>query len=177
MKNFIMDIKRYSNGSVTKGIVNFFMNPNFHCITNYRIAHFLHYNWNLNIVPKLITNINRVIYSVDIDYRAKISGGFKLIHGIGTVIGAYVAIEENVTVYQNVTLGGNKKKYGEINGKIITQPYICKNVSIYASALVLGGIIIGESSEIGSNTVVTSNIPPNTIVYSKCQSIWHDKLE
>lgn len=177
MKNFKMDIKRYSNGSRKKGIVNFFLNPNFHCVTNYRIAHFFYSKCKFNIIPKLIMYFNRVIYSVDIDYRAEISGGFKLVHGIGTVIGSNVVIEENVTVYQNVTLGGNMKKYGEFNGKTITQPHICKNATLYASALVLGGVVVGEKAEIGSNTVVTNDVPSNMVTYKKCKSVIYDKRE
>lgn len=169
MKNVFKDLKRYSKGSFLKGISNILFNPNFHCVVNYRIAHFLNKKLKFNIVPKIIMYINRIYYSVDIDYRSKISGGFKLIHGIGTVIGSKVVIEENVTIYQNVTLGGNMNKANDFNGTAITQPHICKNTTLYAASMVIGGVIVGENVEIGANTVITKNVESNTKVFSKCQ--------
>lgn len=41
---------------------------------------------------------------------------------------------------------------------------IGNNVIIYAGAMLLGNITIGDNSIIGANSVVTKNCPPNSIM-------------
>ena len=50
---------------------------------------------------------------------------------------------------------GKKKK---------SHPNIFDNVIIWAGAKVLGPIAVGKNSKIGANSVVTKNVPSNTVV-------------
>ncbi|MGO4927783.1 serine O-acetyltransferase [Fundicoccus sp. Sow4_F4] len=162
----LKDLKNYSNGSFFKMIYTVLLNPNFHAVMNYRVANYLK-KWTVFLpIVKLIMYLNRVLFSVDIDYRANLAGGFVLIHGMGVVIGKDVITESNVKVYQSVTLGGNGKKR-EYNSLILTQPLIRKNVIIYSNSTIVGPCIIGENSIVGANSLILKDVKNNTTVYTK----------
>ncbi|ROH91663.1 serine acetyltransferase [Stagnimonas aquatica] len=98
-------------------------------------------------------------YSTYIHKKSRIGPGFKMPHPAGIVIGAGVVIEDNVTVYQQVTLGGARK--GDyLDGNY---PHIKKGTVIFAGAKILGKLTVGENSVIGANAVVTKDVPDNCI--------------
>ncbi len=80
-------------------------------------------------------------------------------HPIGIVIGDGVVIHDDVTIFQNVTLGSHGK-----NSKDLKYPTIGKSVKIYAGAVIIGGVSIGEGAVIGANSVVNSNVPPFSVI-------------
>ena len=86
-----------------------------------------------------------------------IGGGMKIYHGYSSVVFAK-SIGENFAVYQQVTIGRGKM----INGRDI--PIIGDNVTVYAGAIVVGGINIGNNVTIGAGAVVTKDVPDNTTV-------------
>ena len=58
----------------------------------------------------------------------------------------------------------NVKPLERLTGSVATKPiYIKENVWIGMNCIILKGVTIGENSVIGSNSVVTSDIPPNVI--------------
>ena len=72
-----------------------------------------------------------------------------------------------MSVYQGVTIG-NK---GNGSRSEIT-PTIGDNVSICANATVIGGIKIGNNVVIGAGSVVTKNVPANSLaVGNPCRVI------
>ena len=114
---------------------------------------------------------NKLIYSCDIDYRANIGGGLKILHGIGIVIGAEVYAGENLTIYQGVSLGGSFGKKREIQGKTTGQPYIHNNVTLLANCSVFGPCEIGQGSFIGAGTIITKDVAENVTVYTKTEKV------
>lgn len=44
-------------------------------------------------------------------------------------------------------------------------PIICRNVTIADGAKILGPVVIGENSVIGAGSIITKNIPPNSIAF------------
>jgi serine O-acetyltransferase len=74
------------------------------------------------------------------------------------VVGETAKIGDNVTLYQGVTLGGT----GFATGK--RHPTVQDNVTIGSGAKLLGPITVGHGSKIGANTVVITDVPPNTTV-------------
>lgn len=148
------DYKAYAKNSVGKGISTLIFNPCFHSIVLYRFSSFL-YHVHISPLAKAIWYLNRVIYNVDLDYRSQIDGGFRLIHGLGVVIGCDVVAGKNLTVYQGVTLGGNGcKKHIGAGGR--TQPYVEDNVTIYVDAKVFGPIHIESGTKIKAGRIVSS---------------------
>src|SRR5699024_7695558 len=97
----------------------------------------------------------------EISPQAQLSKTVTISHGIGTVIGGGCKIGENVLIRQNVTLGQKGTGNPILNSKV--HPTVQDNVVIGAGTCILGGIIIGKNSIIGANSVVTKDVPPNTV--------------
>lgn len=105
----------------------------------------------------VFTNVLRIFYPKEkyfiIDINTKIGGGIKLAHPFSTIINAEY-IGENLYINHLVTIG-------EKNGR---KPIIGDNVELHANCCVIGGITIGDNVIIGAGTVVTKDVPANTIV-------------
>lgn len=78
---------------------------------------------------------------------------------MGIVIGCFVHAGRNLEIFQNVTIGSNRK---EKAGRVM--PLIGDNVTIGSGAVVVGPIIIGNNVSIGANSYVDKDIPDNAIV-------------
>jgi serine O-acetyltransferase len=98
--------------------------------------------------------------AIDIHPGAKIGARFFIDHGF-TVIGETAEIEDDVTIYQNVTLGGTNPTTG-IGGK--RHPTLRSGVVIGSGAQVLGPIDVGAGARVGANSVVTKDVLPSTTV-------------
>ena len=98
------------------------------------------------------------VFGVDIHPAAKIKGGVMIDHATGVVIGETTTIDENVYIYQGVTLGGKGIEIGD------RHPKIKKGVSIYASSTILGNIVIGENSTVAAGSLVLKDVEANTRV-------------
>lgn len=90
----------------------------------------------------------------------RIGGGFYIGHGWGTVVNAY-CIGEGCLVAQNTTIGS----------KDLKTPILGNHVSIWSHCVVLGGVEIGDNSQIGSGAVVVKNIPDGCVVVPAKSSI------
>lgn len=123
----------------------------------HRIAYFL-YKLHIPFIPRLISQISRLLTLIEIHPGAKIGKGFFIDHGVGVVIGETAYIGKNVTIYQGVTLGGTGKQKGK------RHPTIGHDVVIGAGAIILGAITIGDNSRIGAGAVVTKAIPNDSTV-------------
>lgn len=81
-------------------------------------------------------------------------------HPIGIVIHRRAIIGKNCTIYQNVTIGDGKYN----NERQRYSPIIGDNVRIYANAVVVGGITVGNNSIIGAGAIVINDVPENVVV-------------
>ena len=59
-----------------------------------------------------------VFYSVDIHPSASIGNGVMLDHATGIVIGETSVVEDDVSIFQDVTLGGTEKITGDRHPKV-----------------------------------------------------------
>jgi serine O-acetyltransferase len=75
-------------------------------------------------------------------------------------------IFENVVIFQNITIGTNMR-FNKVSNEWenVGNPIICKNVVIADGAKILGPIIIGENSVVGAGSIITKDIPANSIAY------------
>lgn len=121
----------------------------------YRIANRL-YRHNFRALARMIMGINQVFTHIDIHPGATIGNRVFIDHGTGVVIGQTAIIEDDVLIYQGVTLGG----VSLIAGK--RHPTIKRGAVIGAGAKILGNITIGENSKVGANSVVVRNVPENS---------------
>ena len=99
----------------------------------HRIAHWL-WEGRLYFIARLVNHFARFLTAIDIHPGAKIGRHFFLDHGF-SVIGETAEIGDDVTIYQNVTLGGTNPSAGA-SGK--RHPTIRSRVVIGSGAQVLG---------------------------------------
>jgi serine O-acetyltransferase len=98
------------------------------------------------------------VFQVDINPAVPMGKGIMLDHGTGLVIGETAVVGDNVSMLQNVTLGGTGKADQD------RHPKIGNGVLIGAGAKVLGNIRVGDCSRIGAGSVVLKEVPPRTTV-------------
>jgi serine O-acetyltransferase len=125
----------------------------------HRAAHWL-YGGRLYFLARLLNHISRSVTAIDIHPGAKIGKRFFIDHGF-TVIGETAEIDDDVTIYQNVTLGGTNPSNGQ-GGK--RHPTVRSRAVIGSGAQVLGPIDVGEGARVGANAVVTRDVAPNATV-------------
>lgn len=74
-------------------------------------------------------------------------------------------IEDNVFIGPNVTFTNDLVPRSKMHSKEYEKIIIKKGASIGANATIVGGIIIDEYAFIGAGSVVTKNIPKNSLWY------------
>jgi serine O-acetyltransferase len=131
--------------------------PGIHALLSYRVAHALQ-EAGVPLVPRMLSMLTRAFTGIEIHPSSRIGTGLFIDHGAGVVIGETADIGDNVTLYQGVTLGGT----GFATGK--RHPTVQDNVTIGSGAKLLGPITIGHGAKIGANSVVITDVPPNSTV-------------
>ncbi len=130
--------------------------PGVWAIINYRIAHRI-YNRGWKSLARIIMGITQIITNVDIHPAAKIGKRVFIDHAFGVVIGETAVIEDDVLIYQGVTLGGVSLDRG-----VKRHPTVKRGAVLGGGAKILGNITIGENSRVGANSVVIKDVPPNS---------------
>jgi serine O-acetyltransferase len=131
--------------------------PGIHALLGYRLAHAMQLA-GVPLLPRLVSLLVRATTGIEIHPAAQIGDGLFIDHGAGVVIGETADIGKDVTLYQGVTLGGT----GFATGK--RHPTVQDNVTIGSGAKLLGPITIGHGAKIGANSVVITDVPPNSTV-------------
>jgi serine O-acetyltransferase len=131
--------------------------PGIHALLTHRVAHALH-DTGVPLVPRSISMVTRALTGIEIHPAARIGQGLFIDHGSGVVIGETAEIGHDVTLYQGVTLGGT----GFATGK--RHPTVEDNVTIGSGAKLLGPITVGHGAKVGANSVVVTDVPPNSTV-------------
>jgi len=129
----------------------------FHAIQTHRLAHWLWNRGRYDFALYLQSRSSEV-FQTDINPAARIGRGIFLDHATGLVVGATAVIEDNVSMLQDVTLGGTGKVRGD------RHPKIRQGVLIGAGAKVLGNIEVGQCARIAAGSVVLEPVPRNTTV-------------
>ena len=131
--------------------------PGLHAVWLHRVAHGLWVNgWKW--LARLVSNFGRWLTGIEIHPGAKIGRRFFIDHGMGIVIGETAEIGDDVTLYQGVTLGGTSWNKGK------RHPTLGDGVVVGAGAKVLGPFTVGAGAKVGSNAVVTKEVPPGATV-------------
>ncbi len=131
--------------------------PGLKAIWLHRISHFL-WRHKLRLFARILSQFSRFITNIEIHPGAQIGRRFFIDHGAGVVIGETAQINDDVTLYQGVVLGGvssEKKK---------RHPSIGSEVVIGSGAIILGPITVGDCAKVGANSVVLRDVKPFTTV-------------
>jgi len=134
--------------------------PGVHALFLYHLSRFFD-KLRIPILPRMICNFSRIITGIEIHHKAKIGKNLFIDHGTGVVIGETTIIGDNVTLYQNVTLGGRSIKPGK------RHPTIEDNVIIGSGAKILGNITISKNCKIGPSSLVLESVGAGKIMISQ----------
>ena len=129
----------------------------FHAIQTHRLAHWLWHRGRHDLALYLQSRSSEV-FQTDINPQARIGRGIFLDHATGLVVGQTAVIEDNVSMLQDVTLGGTGKERGD------RHPKIRRGVLIGSGAKILGNIEVGECARVAAGSVVLQPVPRNTTV-------------
>ena len=117
------------------------------------------------LLARIISQFSRFLTGIEIHPNAKIGKNLFIDHGMGVVIGETSEIGNNVTIYHNVTLGGIAPSINSNEQRDIKRhPTLEDNVVVGSGAQILGPIIIGKNSLIGSNSVITKNVSEKSVM-------------
>ena len=125
----------------------------------HRFSHWL-FVGELYFLARFVNHFARFLTAIDIHPGARIGRNFFIDHGF-TVVGETAEIGNDVTIYQNVTLGGTNPSTG-IGGK--RHPTLEDDVVIGSGAQILGPITVGRGAKVGANSVVTKDVAPGATV-------------
>jgi serine O-acetyltransferase len=125
----------------------------FHAIQTHRLAHWL-WGQGREDFALYLQSRSSSVFQTDIHPAVPFGKGIFLDHATGIVIGMTASLEDDVSILQDVTLGGTGKETGD------RHPKIRHGVMIGAGAKVLGNIEIGACSRIAAGSVVLKPVPP-----------------
>jgi len=129
----------------------------FHAIQTHRLANWLWKQGRRDFAYYLQSKASEV-FQTDINPAVAIGRGIFLDHATGLVVGETAVIEDDVSILQDVTLGGTGKEDGD------RHPKIRRGVLIGAGAKILGNIEVGRCSKVAAGSVVLKPVPANSTV-------------
>ncbi|MCY0953007.1 serine O-acetyltransferase EpsC [Streptomyces sp. H27-S2] len=132
----------------------------------HRVAHRL-YHGRMPTAARTLARFSRRRTGVEIHPGAVLGRRVFIDHGTSVVVGQTATVGDDVTIYQQVTLGAvgwwsdNARPAGERR-----HPAIGNGVILGANATVLGPVTIGDRALIGAMATVTEDIGPGARVYA-----------
>ncbi len=129
----------------------------FHALQLHRVSNWLWLQGRRS-VALLMQSRASMKFGVDIHPAASFGNGIMLDHATGLVVGETAIVGNQVSILQNVTLGGTGKEHGD------RHPKIADGVLISAGAKILGNIRVGEGAKVGAGSVVLRDVPAHTTV-------------
>ena len=111
------------------------------------------------------------ILGIELPRKLTIGKGLSLYHGQALVVNKGTIIGEHCALRNSTTIGHKKLA----NGTFSRCPVIGNYVDIGANVCIIGDITIGDHVTIGAGTVVTKNIPANSVVVGNPARILEQK--
>lgn len=124
----------------------------------HRVAHALWADGDTDLALAIKAASGRA-FSTDMHPAARIGAGLWLDHGLGFVLGETSVIEEDVSIWHNVTLGSTLNEDGPFR-----HPHVGSGAVIGAGAILLGGIRIGAGANIGAGAIVVDDVADGGLV-------------
>jgi serine O-acetyltransferase len=129
----------------------------YHALQTHRLAHQFWTSGKQDFALYLQSRSSD-LFQTDIHPAARIGKGVFLDHATGFVVGSTAVIDDEVSILQNVTLGGTGKEAGD------RHPKVRRGVLLGAGAKILGNIEVGEYSRVAAGSVVLHPVPAHTTV-------------
>ena len=163
MNEFLESIRK--RDPAAKSILGIILTyPGVKAVFMHKISRFFHLA-GFELLARIISQVTRFFTGVEIHPGAKIGKNLFIDHGMGVVIGETAEIGDNVTLYHGVTLGGVSPavKSAEQVG-IKRHPTLLNDVIVGSGAQILGPVVVQDCARIGSNAVVTKDVPKGGIM-------------
>ncbi|WP_256104150.1 serine O-acetyltransferase EpsC [Streptomyces sp. ODS05-4] len=132
----------------------------------HRVAHEL-YRRRWRLAARIVARVSRRRTGVEIHPGTVLGRRVFIDHGSSVVIGQTAVVGDDVTIYQQVTLGAvgwwtdNHRPPGARR-----HPVVGDGVVLGANATVLGPVTIGDHAMVGAMATVTEDLPPGARVYA-----------
>jgi serine O-acetyltransferase len=104
----------------------------------------------------IVALANLIWFRTEVPARAEIGPGLVLPHPGGIVLGS-ASIGDNVTIFQNVTLGARSF---DASYDLSLRPIVHSGVIVGAGAVILGPVTIGERAIVAANSLVLTDVSP-----------------
>lgn len=126
-------------------------------LQTHRVAHWL---WGGDRKPLALFLQSRMseLFAVDIHPAVPFGKGVFVDHATGIVVGETAVVEDDVSILQNVTLGGTGKESGD------RHPKIRRGALVSVGAKVLGNIEVGEGARVAAGSVVLKSVEAHCTV-------------
>lgn len=144
--------------------------PGFAVITCWRLAHRLNRKGPLlRLLSAIIWRYGVARHGCYISLNAQIGPRLRLPHATGIVIGDGARIGSDVTIYQHVTLG-------RADDRTDGYPWVGDGCCLYAGAVIVGNVHLGDRAIVGANSVVLSDVPQGaTVVGSPARPVINER--
>jgi serine O-acetyltransferase len=159
MSRLIEDVRSIRrNDPAARGVVEILLcYPGLHALWFHRMAHRL-WRRRIPLLPRLLSQGARFLTGIEIHPGAAIGRRVFIDHGMGVVIGETAEVGDDCLIYQGVTLGGTSLNRGK------RHPTLQPHVVVGSGAKILGNIVIGHHSRVGSGSVVVKSSPPHSTI-------------
>jgi len=132
--------------------------PGVACVIRYRLQ-CLFYSNGFVLLGRTLKFLNLIFYGVDLHQRARIGGGFVILHPVCIFITDDVTIGERCIVYHHTTLARSPYlEPGREPGPLV----VGNDVTFGMGSCAYGNIGIGDGCSVGANTVVDRSCAPHS---------------
>ena len=114
----------------------------------------------ISLGAKITSRLMRHLYGSDIHWDAEFAPGTTFVHGFGLAISHAARVGPNCVISQNVTLGMGIDPVTRETGA----PTLGAGVHVGPGAVLLGPITVGAGSKVMPNVVLTTSVPPGSLV-------------
>lgn len=143
--------------SIARSLRLCFMHPGFQLLLIHRIQGRMRlWGRSFSLPADVVLKLGTYLTSCHIYRDVQLGMGIHLPHATGIVIGKGTIIGDNVTIYQNVTLG---RRTAGTSGC----PELQEGCTIYAGAQILGKVLVGRETTVGGNSVVLESLPEKAV--------------
>ncbi|NHN40743.1 serine O-acetyltransferase [Halorubellus sp. JP-L1] len=131
--------------------------PGLHAVWAHAVTHAV-WTAGFHLSARVLSQVVRFLTGVEVHPAATIGERVVVDHGMGVVVGETAEIGDDVHMYHGVTLGGNSPE------PVKRHPTVEDDVTIGASATILGDVTVGEGARVGAGAVVTDDVPAGATV-------------
>lgn len=145
-----------------RALAKLVVSPNVRVVVTYRLGHAL---TRRGLMPLAMLLRARGVKKAgaELNPQATIGPGLYLAHSVGVVIGAFVEIGANCTIYHGATVGALPGKTAG-SGSDYDIAHIGDNVTVGTNAVIFNGVTVGDGAVIGANTVISKDVGAYEVV-------------